>query len=426
MDTDAVRTFVAVADAGQFSGAAADLGVSQQAVSKRVATLEKELGVALFARIPRGAELTVDGQAFLPHARDLLRAEERAAASVRADRRALRVDVISRRIAPARLLQGFHEAHPDTPLEVVRLFDARAAIEGVRTGAVDVSFRAVTRPARELPAGVVTAWVLDEPVHLLVGPQHALAARDAVTLSELAGHPIWMPALDPGTEWTTFYDDLAAAFGLRIDVTGPGFGTEPLLDVIAGHPELATLLGEQTHLIWPDGFGLRRIPLRDPVPAYPHSLIWRADNAHPALRALRQHLARTRRDRAAGLWVPEWARLLYNKMIMAMQWANCDRSGNSGANSRRVAAAGTCGGRDGHDHGPVAATRAVWPMIMEYGRCGDQAATVHPAQTWVRARSRSARRFTARRSSSLRPPHTPESWPDSMAQCRHGCITGQR
>jgi DNA-binding transcriptional LysR family regulator len=313
MDTDAVRTFVAVADAGRFSEAAAELGVSQQATSKRVAALEKELGVPLFLRTPRGAELTVDGQAFLPHARDLLRAEERAADSVRASRRALRVDVISRRIAPARLLQGFHQAHPDTPLEVVRLFDARAAIEAVRTGAVDVSFRAVTQPARELPAGVITAWVLDEPVHLLVGPGHALAGADSVTLAQLAGHRIWMPALDPGTEWTAFYDDLAAAFGLSIDVTGPGFGTGPLLDVIAGHAELATLLGEQTHLIWPDGFGLRRIALTDPVPAYPHSLIWRADNGHPSLRALREHLARTRRDRAADVWVPEWARFYIRK-----------------------------------------------------------------------------------------------------------------
>ena len=298
----------AIADHGSFSAAAAALHTVQSNVSSHVARLEKELGVVLFTRVPRGAELTVDGQAFLPHARDLLRAEERAAASVRADRRALRVDVISRRIAPARLLQGFHQAHPDTPLEVVRLFDARAAIEAVRTGAVDASFRAVTQPARELPAGVVTAQVLDEPVQLLVGPGHALAAAAAVTPAQLAGHPIWMPALDPGTEWTAFYRDLAAAFGFSIDVTGPGFGTEPLLDVIAGHPELATLIGEQTHLIWPDDFGLRRIPLRDPVPAYPHSLIWRADNAHPALRDLREHLARTREDRATDVWVPEWAR----------------------------------------------------------------------------------------------------------------------
>jgi DNA-binding transcriptional LysR family regulator len=315
MDLDAVRTFVAVADAGQFSAAAAALAVSQQAVSKRVAALEKDLGVALFTRTPRGVRLTPAGQAFLPPARDLLRAGERAAASVRPGRRALRVDVIGTRLAPAHLLREFHRAHPRTPLEVVRQFDARAAIEAVQTDAIDASFRAVSgaaalvaQSARPVPDGIETARVFDEPVQLLTGPRHALAGAGTVTTAQLAGHRIWMPTLDPGTEWTAFYDDLAAAFGLSIDVTGPDFGTEPLLDVIAGSAELATLVGEQTHLVWPARFDLRRISLRDPVPVYPHSLIWRAGNAHPALRALRRHLARTRPDHGnAAAWTPEWA-----------------------------------------------------------------------------------------------------------------------
>src|SRR6201996_2908541 len=234
MDTVAVRTFVAVAEAGQFSAAAADLGVSQQAVSKRVAALEKDLGVALFARTPRGADLTGDGQAFLPHARDLLRAADRAAAAVRPGERALRVDVISRRIAPARLLADFPRAPPGPPLEVVRLFDARAALEAVRDGSVDASFRAVTQAARNLPAGLATVRVLDEPVQLLTGPAHPLADRAWLSPAQLAGLPIWMPALDPGTEWTAFYAELGAAFGLSLDVTGPDFGTRPLLDVLAG------------------------------------------------------------------------------------------------------------------------------------------------------------------------------------------------
>ncbi|HEY2241117.1 MAG TPA: LysR family transcriptional regulator [Streptosporangiaceae bacterium] len=313
METHAVRTFVAVAEAGQFSAAAADLGVSQQAVSKRVAALEKDLGVALFVRTPRGADLTGDGRAFLPHARDLLRAADLAVASVRPGGQALRVDVISRRIAPARLLADFHRAHPGTPLEVVRLFDARAAIEAVRDGTVDASFRAITPAAswaaRRLPAGIAAARVLDEPVQLLTGPAHPLASQGSLTPAQLAGLPIWMPALDPGTEWTAFYADLAAAFGLSLDVTGPDFGTRPLLDVLAGSPDLASLIGEQTHLVWPADWDLRRIPLRDPVPVYPHSLIWRRDNPHPALRALREHLALSYRDHPGGdIWVPDWAR----------------------------------------------------------------------------------------------------------------------
>jgi len=61
VNLDAVRTFVAVADAGQFQEAAADLSITRQAVSKRIAALEKHLGVRLFTRTARRAQLTIDG-----------------------------------------------------------------------------------------------------------------------------------------------------------------------------------------------------------------------------------------------------------------------------------------------------------------------------------------------------------------------------
>ena len=57
-----------------------------------------------------------------------------------------------------------------------------------------------------------------------------------------------MPGLVAGTEWAAYYDELAAAFGLTIDTIGPGSGTEPLLDTLAVAPDLATIIGEQTHL----------------------------------------------------------------------------------------------------------------------------------------------------------------------------------
>ncbi len=303
MDLDAVRTFVAAADAGQFQHAAADLSITQQAVSKRVAALEKDLGVRLFTRSARGARLTIDGQAFLPHARDLLQAEERAAASVRPGRRALRVDVIGRQLAPAGLLRDFHRAHPDTELDVVTLFDAEAAITAVRSGTIDAAFRAITGP---LPGGVESGRVYDEPIQLLTGPGHELAGARSVALADLAGHRIWMPGLVPGTEWTAFYDDLAAEFGLTIDAIGPNFGIVPLLEAIADSPGLATFVGEQTRVLWPAGYDLRRINVQDPTPVYPHSLIRRGDNPHPALPNLRTYLGSA--THTPGTWTPEWAR----------------------------------------------------------------------------------------------------------------------
>ncbi|RVU18987.1 LysR family transcriptional regulator [Streptomyces antnestii] len=309
MDLDAVRTFVSAADAGRFQDAADELSVTQQAVSKRIATLERILGVRLFTRTARGAKLTIDGQAFLPHARDLLRAEERALASVRPGRRALRVDVIGRRLAPADLVRDFHRAHPEAELDVVTLFDADAAVDAIRTGTIDASIRAVTMPGRQLPDDIESVRVLGEPIQLLTGAAHELAAARSVTPADLVGHRIWMPGIVPGTEWAAYYDALAAAFGLTIEITGPDFGTEPLLDTIADSRSLATFVGEQTRLAWPADHGLRRVVVQDPTPVYPHSLLWHRDNPHPTLAMLRDHFGSGPVDHGdVKTWTPAWAR----------------------------------------------------------------------------------------------------------------------
>ncbi|MBV8934142.1 MAG: LysR family transcriptional regulator [Kutzneria sp.] len=308
MDLNAVRTFVAVAETGQFQEAAADLSITQQAVSKRIAALEKDLAVRLFTRTARGARLTIDGQAFLPHARDLIRAEQRAAASVRPDR-ALRVDVLGRRLAPAALLRGFHSAHPEVPLDVVTHFDAEAAIGAVESGAIDASFRAVTAPSARIPHGIQAVRILDEPIQLLTGPAHEFAALRAITPCQLIGHRIWIPGIVAGTEWATYYDELATAFGLTIDTIGPYFGIESLLNAIADSSTLVTFVGEQTNLVWPAGRDLRRVAVHEPTPLYPHSLIWRRDNPHPGLTALRNHLTSTQPNHHdAETWTPHWAR----------------------------------------------------------------------------------------------------------------------
>ncbi|MFD0277276.1 LysR family transcriptional regulator [Kitasatospora sp. NPDC127111] len=309
MDLEAVRTFAAVAEAGQFQLAAADLAITQQAVSKRIAALERDLGVRLFTRTPRGAELTIDGQAFLPHARELLRVAERAAASVRTGRRPLRVDVINSRGAASGLMRDFHRANPDVDLDVLMLFEIENAVAAIRSGAIDASFRAVAMPGRHLPEDIESVRVVDEPLQLLTGPAHALAGARSVTLAQLVGHRIWMPGVVPGTEWGAYYDDLVAEFGLTIEATGPNFGSDALLDTIADTPALATFMGGHTRLVWPADHGLRRIPVTDPTPVYPHSLLWHRDNPHPALATLRAHLTATAAGHdAPGTWRPGWVR----------------------------------------------------------------------------------------------------------------------
>lgn len=308
MDLDAVGTFVAVAGTGQFQAAADELGISQQAASKRVATLERQLGVKLFARAARGARLTVDGEALLPHARELLLAAERVRAAVTPGRRALRIDVINRRIAPAGILHAFYQRHPGIELDVVALphADATSALAEVSAGTLDATFRSLRDTT--LPRDLRAARVIDDRHELLVGPRHPLAGAETVTPAELAEHPIWMPGMsDP--EPIGYYEDLAKAFGLTIDTIGPMFGIETLLAELADSTRLANLVGEGSRYLWPESYDLRRIPVVGPAPVYPLSVIWRADNPHPVLADFLEYL-KTRYRRTSGdeIWTPDWAR----------------------------------------------------------------------------------------------------------------------
>ncbi|MGH3683357.1 MAG: LysR family transcriptional regulator, partial [Natronosporangium sp.] len=66
-----VGCFVAVADRLSFSRAAAELGMSQPAVSQAIARLERALDLRLFDRSSRGVQLTEAGKLLLPHAEAL-------------------------------------------------------------------------------------------------------------------------------------------------------------------------------------------------------------------------------------------------------------------------------------------------------------------------------------------------------------------
>lgn len=310
MDTEALRSFVRATELGQFQHAADELGVTQQAVSKRIAALERELEVRLFARTARGVELTLDGQAFLPHARSIVAGAERAIAAVRPGSRALRIDVLGLRSAQAVVLHDYWRSHSEVDLDVVTLKvnDPRVAVAAVEAGDVDASFRNVTDPAT-LPPDLRLIRAFDSPLELLVGPRHPLAAARTLTPAQLRGHRIWVPGIAPQSEWADFYEQLTAEFDLRVDAAGPHFGNEVLLDTLADSTDMATLVGSRDRYIWPTNHDLRRIPIMNPTLAYPLSLILPTTNPHPELPGIITHLESLPRL-PEPTWLPSWANKL--------------------------------------------------------------------------------------------------------------------
>ncbi|MFI7705313.1 LysR family transcriptional regulator [Nonomuraea sp. NPDC049480] len=300
LDLGAVRTFVAIAEDHSFGEAADRLRVSQQAVSKRIARLESDLGVTLFFRSRAGAGLTEDGRAFLPHARALVGIADQAVEALRGRRRALRVDVLDTRLASIDLVRGFHQAVEGVEVDVVTSDGLRGARDALARGAVDAVLCRISGVLDDALA-CVPAYL--EPLHLLVGRGHPLAGRARVGLTELAGSTIWMPRNIEGSEWAEFYSFLAVDFDLRIDTSGPYFGYEDYVESVATGLRPPSVAGDGTRLPWhPD---LVRIPFSEPVPVYPWWLLRHRQNQHPGLRLLLRHLtARHRPFDPERHWLP--------------------------------------------------------------------------------------------------------------------------
>lgn len=93
LDLDAVQAFVLVADLSSFTRAAEVLDTTQSAVSLKLKRLEQRLGRRLLERTPRRVRLSLEGEAFLDAARDLLDAHERALHGAAETRVSLRVGI---------------------------------------------------------------------------------------------------------------------------------------------------------------------------------------------------------------------------------------------------------------------------------------------------------------------------------------------
>jgi DNA-binding transcriptional LysR family regulator len=284
LDLGAVRAFVAITEDRYFSEAAVRLGISQQAISKRIANLEAAAGVRLFARSRTGAELTVDGRIFLSHARALVSTADQALAMLRGRRRALRIDVLDTRTAAIDLVRAFHDTCADVDIEIITSNGLRSARGALTRGAVDVAFCRVTGALEDELAGL-PAYL--EPAHLLVGRDHPLAGLRHVEMAQLSGATVWMPGNAEGSEWAEYHRFLGSAFGTQIDTTGPDFGYEHFVREV-GSGALASIVGERSRIPWhPDTV---RIPLVNPTPVYPWSLLYPRANQHPALNLLIRHV----------------------------------------------------------------------------------------------------------------------------------------
>jgi DNA-binding transcriptional LysR family regulator len=189
MELRHLRYFVAVADAMNFTKAAAQLGIGQPPLSQQIQQLEKEIGSPLFDRLPRGIQLTAVGEVFLADAREIL---QRAVDAIENARRAARGETGQLRLGYAvssafhPLLSNFVHAFRERYLHVhLTLIEGNTVklSEDLANGLIDI---ALIRPPYTLPGEFVAERLVDEAMVAALPAGHRLRDATSLDLAQLA------------------------------------------------------------------------------------------------------------------------------------------------------------------------------------------------------------------------------------------------
>lgn len=186
MDRYLLRYFLAVAELGSFSKAAARVSVTQPTLSVGIAKLEEQVGARLFERTTRRVSLTPAGSRFLTHARRIVQAYETALREVAETPHVKRIRAGVLSTIPARDLErvvAHHAKHGDG--EALEILDSteRDIANRLSDGRLDAAIT-ILRPGFE---SFAQERLRNERYVLFVAATHRLAGAESVEGGELAG-----------------------------------------------------------------------------------------------------------------------------------------------------------------------------------------------------------------------------------------------
>ncbi|HST40208.1 MAG TPA: LysR substrate-binding domain-containing protein [Conexibacter sp.] len=265
LDLRALHCFAVAAEAGTMTAAAERLHLSQSAVSLQIAALERRLDQQLLIRRrARTLLLTPAGRRLLPTARDLLaHAEEvQRAALARHPGVAgpLTVGCFST-AAPfllPPLLQSFEALHPEVALDFLE-----GPVPEIETALRDGRCDLAIVDALELSPDVEATPLYSARAYALFAAGDELAARDSVTVEELAAREMVMFDLPPSRD---YLESIFTSAGLRPRIRHRASSHELVRALVGRGRGFALLISRPVHDLTHEGLPLAAVPLAGEVP----------------------------------------------------------------------------------------------------------------------------------------------------------------
>ena len=191
MDTSTrrLRSFIELAEQLHFGRTAQHLFVTQQALSKQIATLEAEVGIELVSRTTRSVELTPAGEQFLRSCRRAIRELDEGVAAIREDPGILRLGMVMLGALELTepILSEFRASRPASEI-ITRQFTFADPSAGLADRSSDI---AIVRVPIDI-GGLNMHRLFVEPVVVAVSSAHAIASMESVSVDDLANERITM------------------------------------------------------------------------------------------------------------------------------------------------------------------------------------------------------------------------------------------
>ncbi|KUN26588.1 LysR family transcriptional regulator [Streptomyces antibioticus] len=293
MTLDDLRVFVAVCRAGSLSAVARELGCTQSAVSQHVKRLERETGVALVERQPRGVVPTQAGRVLEAAASEGISGLDLAVRQLR--------DLVDGASGYVRVATGattvrhfmgdavveFRRRHPRVNLEFRTVSSGRGSFDALADGSLDLAWITLGRPVR----GIEQRSVAELPWVLAVRADDPLAERERLGIAELAD--VRLIRLPPNSASAAQLEQSCAELGVQLayDTNVADWDTALLLAELgvgrAVVPELSGLAAT--------GDDLRLIPVPELRPLPVGWAVRRWDALSPPARAFADTVEKFRR-----------------------------------------------------------------------------------------------------------------------------------